>query len=130
MKGGNLLRVPMSVKIRLYRPVVKASTLHKKLDETLQFIAINNDVFRLLTHDSYSYKAHSALSIMQDDFSTLSKIILFLKITRVIHDAIFKTYRKRIDTEVKSRGPLFSILLGILAYLIFADNCSVQKESI
>lgn len=121
--------LPMSVKIRFYRPVSRATTLHKKVDETLQFIAINNDVLRLVLHDSYVSKAHSALSIMQDDLSVLSKVILFMKITRIIHDTLFRTYRKRIGDEVKSRGPLFSALVGLLTYLIFADNCSIQTDS-
>jgi len=69
------------------------------------------------------------LSIMQDDLSILSKAIMLIKITRVIHDTLFRTYRRRLDEEVKTRGPLFSVLLGILTYLIFADNCSTHKDS-
>jgi hypothetical protein len=134
--GGSPLRhlspkaLPMSVKLRFYRPVLRATAMHKKVDETLQFIVINNDVLQMLLHNSnYVSKAHSALSTMQDDLSILSKAIMLIKITRVIHDTFFRAYKKRLDDEVKTRGPLFSVLLGILTYLIFADNCSNQKDS-
>lgn len=121
--------LPMSVKLRFYRPVLRATAIHKRVDETLQFIVINNDVLQLLLHNSYISKAHSALSIMQDDLSIVSKAILLIKITRILHDTFFRTYRRRLDAEVKARGPMFSVLLGILTYLIFADNCSTQKDS-
>jgi hypothetical protein len=122
--------LPMSVKLRFYRPVFRATAMHKKVDETLQFIVINNDVLQLLLHNSgVVSKAHSALSIMQDDLSILSKAILLVKITRLIYNTLFKTYKRRLDEEVKTRGVLFSGLIGILTYLIFADNCLTQKDS-
>ena len=122
--------LPMSVKLRFYRPVFRATVMHKKVDETLQFIVINNDVLQLLLHNSgVVSKAHSALSIMQDDLSILSKAILLVKITRLIYNTLFKTYKRRLDEEVKTRGVLFSGLIGILTYLIFADNCLTQKDS-
>lgn len=121
--------MPMSVKLKVYRPVIKVGKMTKKVDDTLQVIALNNDVLQLMLHNMYMTKAHLVVDVMQTDLGVLSKAILALKIARAIHDAIFRAYKKKQMRSEMTGGTIVSITLCILSYIIFADNCSTQKST-
>lgn len=122
--------MPMSIKMKVYRPVIKMGRMTKQVDDTLQVIALNSDVVQLILHNIYTTKAHFALEVMQTDMGVVSKTILALKIARLVYDAIFRAYKKKqIRGSDVAGGTFVSVALCIISYLIFADNCSTQKST-
>ena len=92
-------RVPLSLTLRIMRPIRKVTMVHKQVDMALQVIAIPSDVLNMVVHHTAVAAYSHATTDLQNGFGVISKIILVVKISRMIGTHLMRANKKDKDSQ-------------------------------
>lgn len=113
-------KMSLSMKIKIARPYRAVRALHKKLDETLQVVALNGDIIGTILHNHDVEKVHIAIDHLQTDVTWVSRLFIIVRLTQFFHNLVTSRRRKQHN---KQNGLALPMTLGVLTYLIFEDIC-------
>ena len=138
LNGTNSLsksrRVPLSLTMRILRPLRKVTRVHKQVDTALQVIAIPSDVLNLVVHHTAVATYSHATSDLQNCFGYISKIILVVKISRMIGTHIMRANKKNKDSQ--DFNMITIVAIGVTCMFVYDTqhtppvSCPTPEENI
>ena len=80
----HLLRPPDRLIIKPYRLIKKTRKIYRTIDDTINIMAMNSNMLEMVAHSAYIDHFSKTMTVVQNDFSVVTKVALASKVVGTI----------------------------------------------